>query len=108
MQLRVEDGDAVLKTRKALDWTEKFGAIAKEAKSLPDVLIDGEIAALDHHGVPHFSTLQAAISDGKTDALIFFAFDLLFAGGEDLRGLPLGERKARLKKLLEARKGKGR
>ena len=108
MQLRVEDGDAVLKTRKGLDWTEKFGAIAKEAKSLPDVLIDGEIAALDHHGVPHFSTLQAAISDGKTSALIFFAFDLLFAGGEDLRGLPLGERKARLKKLLEARKGKGR
>nr|WP_249148130.1 DNA ligase D [Bradyrhizobium sp. AUGA SZCCT0177] len=108
MQLRVEDGDAVLKTRKALDWTEKFGAIAKEATSLPDVLIDGEIAALDHHGVPHFSTLQAAISDGKTGALIFFAFDLLFAGGEDLRGLPLGERKARLKQLLEARKRKGR
>lgn len=108
MQLRVEDGAAVLKTRKALDWTEKFGAIAKAAKSLPDVLIDGEIAALDHHGVPHFSTLQAAISDGKTSALIFFAFDLMFAGGEDLRGLPLGERKARLKKLLEARKGKGR
>jgi bifunctional non-homologous end joining protein LigD len=108
MQLRVEDGDAVLKTRKALDWTEKFGAITKEAKLLPDVLIDGEIAALDHHGVPHFSTLQAAISDGKTSALIFFAFDLLFAGGEDLRGLPLGERKARLRKLLEARKGKGR
>nr|WP_249134817.1 DNA ligase D [Bradyrhizobium sp. AUGA SZCCT0222] len=108
MQLRVEDGDAVLKTRKALDWTEKFGAIAREATSLPDVLIDGEIAALDHHGVPHFSTLQAAISDGKTGALIFFAFDLLFAGGEDLRGLPLGERKVRLKQLLEARKRKGR
>jgi bifunctional non-homologous end joining protein LigD len=106
MQLRVEDGDAVLKTRKALDWTDKFGAIAREAKSLPDVLIDGEIAALDHHGVPHFSTLQAAISDGKTSALIFFAFDLLFADGEDLRGLPLGERKARLKKLLASRKGK--
>lgn len=107
-QLRVEDGEAVLNTRKGLDWTEKFSAIAKEAKSLPDVLIDGEIAALDHHGVPHFSTLQAAISDGKTSALIFFAFDLLFAGGEDLRGLPLGERKARLKKLLEARKGNRR
>ncbi|MBR1144310.1 DNA ligase D [Bradyrhizobium sp. AUGA SZCCT0431] len=108
MQLRVEDGDAVLKTRKALDWTEKFGVIAKEATSLPDVLIDGEIAALDHHGVPHFSTLQAAISDGKTGALIFFAFDLLFAGGADLRSLPLRERKARLKQLLEARKRKGR
>jgi bifunctional non-homologous end joining protein LigD len=107
-QLRVEDGVAVLNTRKGLDWTEKFSAIAKEAKSLPDVLIDGEIAALDRHGVPHFSALQAAISDGKTNALIYFAFDLLFSGGEDLRGLPLGERKTRLKGLLEARKGSRR
>jgi bifunctional non-homologous end joining protein LigD len=67
------------------------------------MLIDGEIVALDHDGVPDFSTLQAAISDGKTDSLIFFAFDLLFAAEEDLRPLPLAARKQRLKKLLEAR-----
>src|ERR1700716_2113777 len=103
VQLRVEDGDAALKTRKGLDWTEKFQAIAKEGGSLPDVLIDGEIVALDHNGAPDFSTLQAALSDGKTDALIFYAFDLLFADGMDLRRLPLGERKEQLKKLLEAR-----
>jgi bifunctional non-homologous end joining protein LigD len=107
VQLRVEDGDTVLKTRTGLDWTEKFSAIAKAAKSLPDALIDGEIVALDSTGAPDFSTLQAALSDGKTGKLIFFAFDLLFAGGEDLRPLPLDERKARLKKLLESRKGKG-
>jgi bifunctional non-homologous end joining protein LigD len=103
VQLRVEDGEASLKTRKGLDWTGKFSAIAKEGNALPDSLIDGEIVALDHDGAPDFSTLQAAISDGKTDNLIFFAFDLLFAGGEDLRRLPLGERKARLKQLLAAR-----
>src|SRR4029077_1211410 len=104
VQLRVEDGEATLKTRKGLDWTEKFGSIAKEASALPDVMIDGEIVALDHNGAPHFSTLQAALSDGDSDSLIFYAFDLLFAGDEDLRGLPLGDRKARLKKLLGARK----
>jgi bifunctional non-homologous end joining protein LigD len=108
VQLRVEDGEASLKTRKGLDWTDKFGAIAKEGDALSDVLIDGEIVALDHNGAPDFSTLQAAISDGKTGDLIFYAFDLLFAGGEDLRALPLGERKRRLKKLLESRKGKTR
>ncbi len=109
VQLRVEDGEARLKTRKGLDWTEKFGAIAREASALPDVLIDGEIVALDHNGAPDFSTLQAALSDGKTDDLIFYVFDLLFADGEDLRRLPLSERKARLKKLLEARpKGKAK
>jgi bifunctional non-homologous end joining protein LigD len=103
VQLRVEDGDATLKTRRGLDWTEKFQAIAKEASSLPDVLIDGEIVALDHEGAPDFSALQAALSDGKTDNLIFFAFDLLFADGTDIRRVALAERKALLKKLLEAR-----
>ncbi|MCC8964350.1 DNA ligase D, partial [Bradyrhizobium sp. Pear76] len=106
VQLRVEDGEAVLKTRKGLDWSDKFGAIVKEAGKLPDALIDGEIVALAENGIPHFSTLQAALSDGKTDQLIFYAFDLLFAGTEDLRPLPLTERKARLKALLAARKGK--
>jgi bifunctional non-homologous end joining protein LigD len=104
VQLRVEDGKATLKTRKGLDWTDKFKAIASEASTLPDVLIDGEIVALDHNGVPNFSALQAALSDGKTEKLIFFAFDLLFAEGMDLRRLPLGERKAQLKELLGARK----
>jgi len=103
VQLRVGDGETTRKTRKGLDWTDKFQAIAKEGSSLPDVLIDGEIVALDDNGAPDFSTLQAAISDGKTDHLIFYAFDLLFADGEDLRRIPLGERKERLKQLLEAR-----
>ena len=103
VQLRIEDGEATLKTRKGLDWTDKFQAIAKEGSSLPDALIDGEIVALDHNGVPDFSTLQAALSDGKTDNLIFFAFDLLFADGMDLRRVPLGQRKQQLKQLLETR-----
>jgi bifunctional non-homologous end joining protein LigD len=106
VQLRIADGEAVLKTRKGLDWSDKFGAIVKEAGKLPDALIDGEIVALDAKGIPHFSALQAALSDGKTDQLIFYAFDLLFAGHEDLRPLPLTERKARLKAMLAARKGK--
>jgi bifunctional non-homologous end joining protein LigD len=100
VQLRVWDGDVALNTRKGLNWTDKFSAIAREAEALPDVLIDGEIAALDDNGAPHFSTLQAALSEGKTSALIFFAFDLLFHGREDLRDLPLHERKTRLKHLL--------
>jgi bifunctional non-homologous end joining protein LigD len=108
VQLRVEGGDVALKTRKGLDWTDKFPAIAKEGRGLPDALIDGEIVAIDHEGLPDFSALQAAIADEKTDGLTFFAFDLLFAGDEDLRALPLHARKSRLKQLLGARKGKSR
>lgn len=106
VQLRVEDGEATLKTRKGLDWTDKFAAIAKEAGELPDAMIDGEIVALDHNGAPNFSALQAALSDGKTEDLIFFAFDLLFAEGLDCRRLPLGERKDRLRQVLDAGKKK--
>jgi bifunctional non-homologous end joining protein LigD len=106
MQLRVIDGKAVLNTRKGLDWTRKFKAIAEAAVSLPDAIIDSEIVALDHKGAPDFAALQAALSDGATDDLICFAFDLLYVDGEDLRRLPLAERKARLKKLLDAARGR--
>lgn len=100
IQMRTLDGEAVLKTRKGLDWTAKYPAIARAAGNLPDAIIDGEICALDENGAPDFAALQAALSEGKTDDLVYFAFDLLFEGGEDLRGLPLSERKARLQQLL--------
>ena len=103
-QLRIEGGAVRLLTRTGLDWTDKFGAIAKAARGLPDALIDGEIVALDGEGQPNFSALQAAISAGKTDALSFFAFDLLFAEGADLRRQPLATRKEDLSHLLASRK----
>src|SRR5207237_3632449 len=62
IQMRVEDGEVSLKTRKALDWTEKFPEIAKAASKLPDVIIDGEVVALNAKGDPDFSALQAALS----------------------------------------------
>ena len=101
MQLRVENGKARLFTRKGLDWTDKFAAISKAAAKLPDCILDGEVCALDHNGAPDFAALQAALSDGKSEALIYFVFDLLFAEGEDLRPLPLITRKARLAALLK-------
>jgi bifunctional non-homologous end joining protein LigD len=100
VQLRVEGGAVSLKTRKGLDWTNKFAAIAAAAGSLPDTIIDGEIVALDSNGAPDFAALQAALSEERTDDLIFYAFDLLFDRGADLRPQPLAERKARLKSLL--------
>lgn len=100
MQLRTEGGRATLKTRKGLDWSTKFPAIVKAGGRLTDGIIDGEVVALDHTGAPDFAALQAAISDGETDNLIFFAFDRLFESGEDLRALPLGDRKTRLSSSL--------
>jgi len=100
IQLRAEHGTATLRTRKGLDWTAKFSLIADAARSLPDCIIDGEIVALNKHGIPDFAALQAALSERRTDDLIFFAFDLMFDGVEDLREHPLRVRKSRLKELL--------
>jgi bifunctional non-homologous end joining protein LigD len=100
IQMRIEDGEVTLKTRKGLDWTAKYPAIATSAAALPNAIIDGEICALDENGAPDFAALQAALSEAMTDDLVYFAFDLLFAGDEDLRELPLTERKERLAKFL--------
>lgn len=107
-QLRVKSGSAVIRTRKGLDWTDRFGAVAKQGAGLPDCIIDGEIVALDEQQLPNFGALQAALSEQKTDQLVFFVFDLLFQGREDIRALPLSERKSRLEKFLSAQKSDGR
>jgi bifunctional non-homologous end joining protein LigD len=103
VQLRVADGKVTLKTRKGIDWTAKFGAIADAALELPTGILDGEIVALDSHDAPDFAALQAALSEGKTKNLILFAFDFLFEGGEDLRKRPLTVRKERLRQMLAKR-----
>ena len=102
LQLRVQKGRAVLKTRKGLDWTAKFVRLAAAAKALPDCILDGEAVVLKPDGTPDFSALQAALSEGGADAAVLFVFDLLFEGTEDLRGLPLAERKRHLKAILES------
>ena len=107
-QLRVEKGNAVIRTRKGLDWSDRFAAIAEDAADFSDCIIDGEIVALDDRQLPNFGALQAALSAEKTDALVYYAFDLLIEGREDLRTLPLSARKARLEKFLGAQKAASR
>ena len=105
MQLRVRRRQGAC-CAPARAWTgrTKFAAIAKAARKLPDCMLDGEIVALDHNGAPDFAALQAALSDGKTDALVFFAFDLLFADGEDLRPLPLVDAQGAAGEVAEGRR----
>ncbi|MGI8841824.1 MAG: DNA ligase D [Caulobacteraceae bacterium] len=106
-ELRADGRAATIRTRKGLDWTDRFGAIARAAAGLGDCLIDGEIVALDHGGSPDFAALQAALADDATDDLIFFAFDLLHEEGRDLRDLPLTDRKVRLRARLGGLTGAG-
>ena len=78
-----------------------LGPIAAELAKLPGTaLLDGEVCALDHHGRPHFSLLKGSLKEGS-EPLDLFLFDILEADGEDLTGLPLLDRKARLQALLK-------
>jgi bifunctional non-homologous end joining protein LigD len=102
LQLRIANGEVTLKTRKGLDWTPKFRAIADAAADFPNAIIDGEVAALDKNGSPDFAALQAALSEERTEDLIFFAFDLMYSDDGDLRKSSLRDRKAALKEYLGA------
>jgi bifunctional non-homologous end joining protein LigD len=101
IQARVEGGRAVLRTRRGLNWTDKFDAIARAAAKLPDGIYDGEVVALDETGSPKFGALQAALAQGKTEELVYFVFDLLFTEGNDFLQVPLRERKSSLRRIVE-------
>ncbi|WP_342588539.1 DNA ligase D [Chelatococcus asaccharovorans] len=104
LQARVVDGEVTLLTRSGLDWTERFGKDLRETlAALPcdQALIDGEVVALTEAGISSFSALQAALSEGRVGDLVYYAFDLLYLDGEDLRDEPLIARKDRLEGLLQ-------
>jgi len=98
----IEDGKVRLITRGGLDWTDKFPELAHAFGQLPvdTALIDGELVHLAPDGTTSFSGLQDAISSGKTGALNFFAFDLVYRDGWDLTGASLEDRKTALADIV--------
>jgi len=106
------DGDNVrIQSRSGLDATRQYPTIVAEMAEQTErhMILDGEIVALDERGVPSFQTIQQRLnlqrdSDiRKMDEQIpvyFYGFDLLYAGGYDLRGAQLRDRKTLLKQLL--------
>lgn len=99
-----KQGKAVkLLTRNGHDWTAKMPQLVKALAALPlkSGWLDGEVMAVDEHGVPNFQALQNAFDAAKSQDLVFVLFDLPFADGLDLRPLPLEERRERLRVLME-------
>ncbi|MEM4409880.1 MAG: RNA ligase family protein [Candidatus Caldarchaeum sp.] len=72
-------------------------ALAREINA-ETAILDGELAVTDHLG----RTVFADIMKRRQQAL-YFAFDLLWLDGEDLRELPLLKRKEKLKRILPER-----
>ena len=102
LELATGDGAATAWTRNGKDWSDKFRALVRAAANLPaGCLIDGEAVALNDEGKPDFQLLQSTLKEQKGANLAFYAFDLLFDRGEDIRKLPNIERKQRLAALLK-------
>ncbi len=101
LQGRISGGRATFTTRRGHDYTDRFHALCAFAEELGDCILDGEIVALGDHGLPDFSALESAIASRDTDHLVYFVFDCLYAGGEDMRPYPLSVRKHKLRSLLE-------
>src|SRR4029077_19215640 len=106
---RIENGALALRSRNSIDITKRYPELA----SLPDALaarqaiVDGEIVALDAQGHSNFERLQERMHvRAPSESLlaqipvVYFAFDLLYCDGYDLKEAPLLERKQLLQRLL--------
>lgn len=107
------DGHRVLATRDGAsirlaaadfrEWTNTFPSAARSLGRLPaaSVAIDGVVCVMDSRGAPSFELLRAAVAAGTAvPSALLIAWDLLWLDGEDLRALPLVERRRRLARLI--------
>ena len=107
----IEDGAVTLRSRRGLDVSAQYPALARAIAAQPvsSAILDGEIVALDEHGRPSFERLQQRMNLGgdgdiaRADAelpVLFFPFDLLYLDGFDLRRVTLAERIEVLARML--------
>ncbi|MGI9435099.1 MAG: ATP-dependent DNA ligase [Geminicoccaceae bacterium] len=107
-QLIRRGGQRFLWTRGEDFVIDQYPELVRVAEDLPDgIVLDGHIVAWNDAGAMPFSVLQTRIGRGKPskrmlrDApVVFLAYDLLEAGGEDLRTTRLDERRRRLEAIV--------
>lgn len=103
-----KNGDEVrLVSRNGKDWTANFGHVAKRLGRVRtrDAIFDGEVAYVLPDGRTDFQHLQNSLTARRDDGhVVYFAFDLLYCDGEDLRRQPLRARKDRLRTILAGEK----
>ena len=101
VQLHIANDDIKVFTRRGNDWTKRFRKVAADAYLINagSAIIDGEIVVPAADGTTDFSVLQNELK-GTSTKIVMVAFDLLYLNGQDVRKLPLLERKALLQKLI--------
>lgn len=97
----MQGGHVELRSRNAIDMTQQYPLITKQlSKYKDDLILDGEIVALDEEGKPSFQQLQQRLKLGPAGkhSIVYYVFDILHCNGKEVRGLPLFERREILKK----------
>ena len=102
LQAHVREGAVALYTSEGNDWTLRMPTIAASVRALPvnNVILDGELVAVDAKGNAVFYELPSELKARVKAKLVYYAFDLLYLDGFDLRGAELIDRKRVLEALL--------
>jgi bifunctional non-homologous end joining protein LigD len=106
----IADGKVRMLSRRGIKLDKQFAtvvaALAQSVKA-DTAIIDGEVVALDENGNPSFQRLQGMTGFGVKPAvkgvaplLNFFAFDLIYLNGFDLRKAALIDRRNLLTSIL--------
>jgi len=98
----MQNGNVELRSRNDKSFNEKFYPVYNSLKMWDvNAIVDGEVAVLNEHGMSDFGSLQNWRSEADGD-LMYYAFDILWLDGKDLRTLPLIERREVLKSIMPA------
>lgn len=93
----ITGGEVAMWSRNELDLASRFPHIAAALSKwkVPEIVIDGEVVALDEKGAPRFQLLQGGVHREK-----LFVFDILWLDGKDLRKLTYLQRRELLERAL--------
>ena len=99
---RLDKGEARLYTRNGHDWTARMPQLAAALAALPveNAWIDGEIVVMADDGNPSFQALQNAFDEARSERILYYAFDLPYVTGRDLREEPLWRRREILEQVI--------
>lgn len=87
------------------DWTEPFPSLAAALKQLTpagDLVLLAHVCVLDERSRPSFAMLKEWVGGKRTGSLVLAVSDVLRVGDQDLRTMPLSERRVRMTALLNA------
>jgi bifunctional non-homologous end joining protein LigD len=98
---QIRNGKVRLYSRNDQDFNNDYPEVVKELESLPgNIVLDGEVVAVDEDGVSRFQLLQNKKSD-KDQKVLYYVFDILYFDKFDLRGMAFEKRLEILKQVVK-------